>query len=296
MQSCLLCVFFGGALLGVVGTARANDEDLDRAVLGLGCIAETQAPDSLKKNLEKVPARKFMIVARVSLGGPAAKAGLQIADVVTRINKMAVEDLPSFRAAMQSLEVGKPVEVEGLSAVEKNGRVTWRKGKLKMTPIAYRDLVLAAMTIKDDEVTGNKVYRHQQSPGFPGNSSDLQLYLVQDSKGALTPRLRIQYVDDNWLFINQFVIKCDNTTFTVTPNAANRVERDNGRGIIWEWYDVPLRQTEQEIVDAILSAKVKVILRHEGRQYQKDREIDRTEIERLRSVLEVKKILETIPN
>lgn len=279
-------------LVGPVGWASAEEEPLDRGVLGISVLSEESAPDTLKKSLDKVPAKKFMIVSRVSPGGPAEKAGLHPGDVLTRINKVAIEDAASFRAALETLEVGEAVELEGFSAIEKGGRVNWRRGKLKVTPVAYRDLLLGAMAIKKDQVTGATIYRHQESLDFPGKGSDFQLYLVQDAKGFVTTRLRIQYLADDWLFIKQFVIKCDEATFTVTPALPDRVERDNARGNIWEWYDVPVKEAEQEIVDAILSAKGRVILRHSGRQYYKDRELDRAEIDRLRSVLAVRKVLE----
>jgi TFIIF-interacting CTD phosphatase-like protein len=96
-------------------------------------------------------------------------------------------------------------------------------------------------------------------------------------------RFRIQYKGDDWLFIENYNIKTDNDTYTFTPT--KRVERDNGSGDIWEWCDESLNsRTYTMIQDVIKSKSVKI--RHNGRQYYKDRRVSSREKAALKNVLD----------
>ena len=93
---------------------------------------------------------------------------------------------------------------------------------------------------------------------------------------------RIQYVADNWLFIDRYTIKADDAVFEVVPTR-DQLNRDNGGGDIWEWFEVPVGTREQSIIDAIVRAKT-VTVRHQGKQYHKDRVLPPAEIERMKQV------------
>ncbi len=71
----------------------------------------------------------------------------------------------------------------------------------------------------------------------------------------------------------------------------NKVERDNGYGGIWEWYDTSAEERELEIVRAVIKAK-RATLRYDGQQYYRDRAITMDEKSALQRVLDAYGVLE----
>ena len=106
-------------------------------------------------------------------------------------------------------------------------------------------------------------------------------------------RIKIQYVSDDWLFIEKYSVKADQKTFHIEPGSF-KVERDNGivggSNRIWEWYDGQVAEQQLQLWDEI-SRSSKVTLRYGGRQYYKDRELDDDEIDRIAVVLEAYRYL-----
>ncbi len=146
-----------------------------------------------------------------------------------------------------------------------------------------RDIFLSALREKHDEVRGTNTYMHRDTTDFVNTRSEVYCYYVKGD-GEPTLRMQIQYVADDWLFIRRFIIKADDETFAVEPDRLRGMERDNGDGKIWEWHDRPVSETEMKMLTAMTKAK-RVILRCEGDQYKKDRDVSPEEISRIQSVL-----------
>lgn len=115
------------------------------------------------------------------------------------------------------------------------------------------------------------------------NRNSFHLYIGQ-KVAQVWLRLRIQYTADDWLFIESFAIKADDRTYNVAPDYFD-VERDNGNGAIWEWYDYAVERSDVKMVQAVIASK-KTILRYNGQQYYSDREITAAEKQALQNVLD----------
>jgi hypothetical protein len=114
--------------------------------------------------------------------------------------------------------------------------------------------------------------------------SKVLLYMAKSKYGSPNLYFSIRYQADDWLFIESYLIKADDQTFTVTPGF-QEVERDNGYGGIWEWYSTLAGSRELDIVRAIISAK-KAVIRYDGKQYYRDRTITSSEKQSLKNVLD----------
>jgi S1-C subfamily serine protease len=77
-----------------------------------------QSVDADMASSLNLPAARGAIVTSVSAGGPAERAGLKRGDVITAINKQAVNDNNSLRNLVASQAPGSSVEVTAL----RNGR------------------------------------------------------------------------------------------------------------------------------------------------------------------------------
>ncbi len=176
------------------------------------------------------------------------------------------------------------VETERRLAAEKRERearlAAERKAREREIAAATR-----AMRKKTDEVRGLTFHQHRDSSRFLNSRKDIFLYFATKPEwpdpGPL--RLKIQYVADDWLFIEKYTIKADDQTFTITTSYGE-VERDNGSGGIWEWYDKPASASQLAMVETIVGSK-KAVLRYHGRQYYRDKTITANEKRRLKEVL-----------
>jgi hypothetical protein len=152
---------------------------------------------------------------------------------------------------------------------------------------------LGGMTKRRDSVKGITWYTDRSVPA--GHAGDRRLYLyIGKSDGSAAPWLRfvIRYSGDDWLFIEKYIVKTDAATHTLVPDSygASAVERDNGYGGIWEWWDVSADSEHLAVVRAILSSKSST-LRYEGKQYYRDRPITDAERTALRRTLDAFDVL-----
>ena len=110
------------------------------------------------------------------------------------------------------------------------------------------------------------------------------MYIGHTDNGITMVRFVIQYVADDWLFIEQFVIKADDQTFTIDKGHFD-VSRDNSAGEIWEWIDESAGDREISIARAIAESD-RAVIRHRGDQYHYDRVITNNEKQAIRQTLE----------
>jgi hypothetical protein len=140
----------------------------------------------------------------------------------------------------------------------------------------------AKMRSQPDEVRGITFYSDKATTEYDDINS-FHLYIGK-SASRVWLRLRIQYAADDWLFVESFVIKADDQRFDITPDYFD-IERDNGYGGIWEWYDGAVERRDVKMVQAVIAAS-KVTLRYNGKQYYDDREITTAEKQALQNVLD----------
>ena len=134
-----------------------------------------------------------------------------------------------------------------------------------------------------DDVKGITWYYDRSTPQYT-NYNSFHIYMGKEKDGKPWLRFRIQYTADDWLFIQSYIIKTDNSSYTI-ETTYGEVETDNGSGGIWEWFDVPMDNTKYSIIKDIIDSK-SVKLRYNGKQYYKDRFLSSTEKQGLKNVLD----------
>jgi hypothetical protein len=125
-------------------------------------------------------------------------------------------------------------------------------------------------------------YHDRRSPRYDDRNG-IFLYIGKQKRSKPWLRFRIQYAADQWLFIQEYKIKADGEYFTITPGF-QEVQRDNGGGKIWEWYDCAPDEYILEMIHAMITADDAQI-RHIGKQYADTRTVTRAEKESLQDVL-----------
>jgi len=265
--------------------------EFDQLVLGATILSLADAKDVFKDAEVKLPAKAGVILAEVTAHGPAHNAGLTKMDVIIRINKTPVTSVDEFKAAVKSLDPSKECELTGYRAIQsKAGKVSWKRGSVKTTPVKLRDLFLNAMRTKADEVRETVSYTHRDSTEFVNTSSEFYCYVMTSKNSKPTLRLHIQYVAEDWLFVRRFTIKAGESTFALDASDLGAVERDNDGGKIWEWYDRPVEPKLKEMLLTVIKSS-SGILRFEGDKYQKDIPISDDDRGRLTAVMALHEIL-----
>lgn len=146
------------------------------------------------------------------------------------------------------------------------------------------------MYVEVDEVTGVTWYRDKSTTKYV-NSNSFHLYFGIGNKEDSIPvlRLNIQYTGEDWIFINNYTIKTDNSTYNISPSYGE-VKRDNDGGKVWEYYDTHLKSEQHKWIEEIITSD-KTIVRHSGDQYHHDRIITAKEKTAMENVLEAFKVL-----
>lgn len=144
-----------------------------------------------------------------------------------------------------------------------------------------------------DDVQGITRYYPRWAGQYVNGHSAVLLSLAKPDHGAPSLIFSIRYVADDWLFIERYVIKADDQKFVI-PTRFGDVEKDNAGGEIWEWWTSAYDARAAAIVGGILASKGAVI-RHEGKQYHKDREIGAQERADLQRMLDAYAVLRKSP-
>jgi hypothetical protein len=151
------------------------------------------------------------------------------------------------------------------------------------------------MRKKVDKLENITWYRDRTSPQYT-NYNGFFLYIGDRGFDYPTLRLRIQYKDSDWLFIEKYIIYVDGLKYKTIETKYGDVERDNGTGGVWEWLDIPVNKNSEDIVNdfdvirAIINGK-DVKLKLIGKQYSKVKTITKTQKNALKNVLEVYEVL-----
>lgn len=135
------------------------------------------------------------------------------------------------------------------------------------------NIAVSHMRKKVDDVKNITFYHHQNSPQYSSSRNAISIYYASSSGQINIPRLKIQYVGSDWLFIESYIIKADDAPYTLTPQYGE-VERDSGTITndevgVWEWCDTSMDQQDVPTILAIINSK-KTVIRFNGKQYYHD--------------------------
>lgn len=128
--------------------------------------------------------------------------------------------------------------------------------------------------IKNDEFENVKWITPKSAPTYT-NYNALYCYFSISNNNPNNLRFRLQYVSNDWLFIESEKFLIDGQVFDYFPS---EVKRDNGDGEIWEWWDENVSSTDLVMLQAIRNSKTAKI-KLSGSQYHKV--VDITEKQKL---------------
>ena len=190
------------------------------------------------------------------------------------------------------LHPGSPqvIEAKKLLIVAADGikaqKITQEKAKFEKEKAVKDRLANATrkMRIKVDDMNDITWYYDRNSPQYT-NYNGFYAYIGTQKGSKPWLRLVIQYVADDWLFIDNYIIKVDEKTFKISEDGYGEIKTDNSGGEIWEWLDRKVGYSEYEIIKAVANGK-NVKIRFNGKDYYKDKTISVSQKVALRNVLD----------
>ncbi len=155
-------------------------------------------------------------------------------------------------------------------------------GKIDSTRIKE---LLPLFDIEKDEFApdGRVWYTPKSAPDVVWTNGIYLYFMVKDGK-AQNLRLKVQYYDDDWLFLKKLYFSIDSNAYLYKPQD---VKSDNGRGgMIWEWFDEKMYRDDKVLLDALSKAK-SAKMKFVGDKYHHIRTISAEQIESIKNTLEL---------
>ena len=197
----------------------------------------------------------------------AQKSSYTAKTTLTIINELSPEE----KAEKAKIEAQKEVERKAKEEAEAKAKAEEEK-RVKQA--------LAKMRIETDDIQNITRYEDKTSPQYR-NLNGFYLNITDHPAIGRYLTLNIQYRGNDWLFINYYIIKADDQTFTLFPDD---VSSDN-YSYVWEWSTFTNDKDFMPIVKAVIASK-EAKIRYQGNQYYHDRVITNTEKQALQNVLE----------
>jgi hypothetical protein len=127
------------------------------------------------------------------------------------------------------------------------------KDALAKAEEAAKQKAIKALRCSEDTFEGiTWCYDRATYSTYAGNK--FLLYLGQRNNGSPWLRLRFMMYDDTWHFFERIVMDVDGTKYNFNPGYFD-VNRDNGGGDIWEWYDLAPSAANLTMVEKVINSK-----------------------------------------
>ncbi|MDQ6479832.1 hypothetical protein [Dyadobacter sp. LHD-138] len=144
------------------------------------------------------------------------------------------------------------------------------------------DKILSGLRKDKDDFQETTFYKDPNSPKT-SIENEILLYLGR-SGDYVYPRLQIQYSGDDWLFVSTYHFVIDGQKRTILPE--EKITRDNGSGLVWEYVDKKPSNIDLLILKEISNSKV-AKMRYEGKDRVFDREISNKEKKSIRRMMKI---------
>jgi hypothetical protein len=266
----------------------------DQPAFGVSGVDAKDVPNVIDQKQFRLPAKDGVLVVSVFNYYPAKAAGLRPLDIITSFAGKPVKSSSDLQTLISGMKVGQKYRLTvRRSSRDSTGRTRWQTGTLTLRPVTRKEACLAAVGGEKDEFRGFEIVRHRDSPDHVYDRSDVSLYFPRKDGKPQALRLKIQYVSDNWLFVEKYSFRANQKTLDIEP-VQFKIERDHGiiagANRVWEWYDAEVPNQQIQFWDEISKAP-KLTMRYEGKQYVHDRDLDFEERDRLGIVLEAYRYL-----
>ena len=208
----------------------------------------------------------------------------EVEDLIAAIGKVTADSGAAITAAEKKYNALSEVE----KASVKNAKTIEEAKKQLTAAIKEKGKKLLSSFKKDaDAVTGNTFY-YPRTMRFYGEywAADIRCFALPyiGVKGDSTwLRFLVNYTGDNWVFFEKIIFSVDGENTTKYFSYYD-VTRDNGGGDVWEYVDIPVGDSEIELLREIADSKT-TIVRFQGDDYRHDFTITQADKNAIKEIL-----------
>ena len=260
----------------------------------------TKTITALKESQESFANGEFLNTGKQYLASIAAYSKVLVADESNYQNALEKIKVLQPLAIRQSLEqanelsrekrIAEAIDVldQAIEIAGYDSRLTKAKATIEKAQADYvkaqaaykkrlRSQAISKMSKKRDSFESITWYRDRSSPRYT-NQNAFYLYFGVSDGVANNLRMRVQYFDDDWLFVESAKVNIDGEVFTLS---CTDWERDNNQDI-WEWCDIQL--DNRPMIEAIIKSR-NAVIKFDGDQYYDTRTITQSQKRAMKNVL-----------
>lgn len=203
----------------------------------------------------------------------------QVVEMIDAIGEVTLEKSGSINAARSALD---ELPADAASLVTNAETLASAEEQLKTLSKEKGETLLKNMKLDADEVRGMYFYYPTQFPTYIDTRCYVLPYIGRDSSRVWL-RLQCDYTGDDWVFFDRLTFAVDDERYYKTFSYFD-ITRDNDYGIVWEYADSAVSQSDIDMLWAIADSE-KTIVRFEGDDYQYDHTVSAGDKQAIREVL-----------
>lgn len=274
VSACLLLAHCGA-------TAHGNDlADLD---LGVEVVELSEVLPVLKKTHQEPPTKIGVSMTSVIPWGPAGVAHIKENDILVTLNLVPIKSGDALANELKKLKAGEEYKAVFYQLVgSPSGRPQWQKRVEKVTPVIRRKLILDSLKYEEFDFGETIVCQHRQSSHVMA-TNELMLSFITGGKRPARMTLSICRQSFKPLRLTKYALQVDDEKFFVVPSKSSDIKTEFINQLYSEFYTLSVDDKTTKLVEALSTAKV-VIVNYEGETGNEQRELQREEINRIKTV------------
>ena len=211
-----------------------------------------------------------------------ALSDLRVEEVVGLIDAIGTVTLESAGAVDAAQDAFDALSDADAAKVGNADVLTAAAEQLKTLRQEQPQALLADMRVEKDDVRGMAFYYPQNFPNYIDTRCYVLPYIGQEGDNVWL-RLLCDYTEDDWVFFEQITFAVDDERYYKYYNYFD-VVRDNDYGVVWEYVDTEVSDSDVEMLWAIANS-TQTIVRFEGDEYYYDFTVSQGDKDAIREVL-----------
>ena len=275
--------------LGLEDQAAGVEEAI--AAIGTVTVDSGEAVETARALYDASPAEVQALVenfsdleaAEETLSGLKVEEAIRLIDAIGTVTTDSREAVEAAQTAYDALTQEDAAKVTNASTLEAAAT------QLKTLLEQQANSLLSTMRVETDAVRGMSFYYPQAFPYYTDYwGADVRCFALPylgRSGDDVWLRLVCDYTADDWIFFKQITFAVDDERYYKTFNYFD-VVRDNAYGDVWEYVDIEVGSSEEELLWAIANS-TQTIVRFEGDDYYHDFTVSANDKQAIRDVLTV---------
>ena len=262
------------ALINEIGNVTIDSENKSNAA--------RSAFDAARNSVQELVTNKDKLVEAEDIF-----YGLKAEKVIALINSIGSVNKNSENRIKEADTAYKGLPTEAKNKVTNYSALTTAKSELssiKKQAVKQRmDDALGKLNKTVDDVKGLIFYESPSKPQYADTRSFVLPYIGMRNENDAWLCLNADYTGDNWVFYDSLYINADGQRFNKTCSRSD-INRDNKNGIVWEWYNAGISESDIEWLKAVANSN-NATIRFSGK-YNYDLKVSDSDKQAIKQVLE----------